>query len=386
MRLHINGTQTSALLSIFFIPHLRSIRRPRFAFALRAAILTLVLAAPGAACGTPEGPWTPRPYYDIYDEAVNLYYKPPRRPEQALTLMERACRENKDGQDILCYNLGVLLELQAAPRRRILAAYKRAGEIRPHALYSAAIQRMQPDPDAYASPYLQSVARMTVACRENRPDRALSEFRRAIQAAAENQTSPAESGKAPPSRPELSAPPPPAASAPTVPLPRESFAQPFFAECLAGEAQRSEYEQLLNRLIPGGAGGLNLEAQVIRARARLDPFHTLWDVELNLRGLRDGRDSKNPATAEWHDFVQTARRGQGAAAALHLRAFFDGLDALAADVARNGNSGPGQSKAEIRRRVRAFKRAAAVLIQNDPYFHRVRGVAAVQQLVRPIVK
>ncbi|MEQ9364982.1 MAG: hypothetical protein RIF32_12095, partial [Leptospirales bacterium] len=322
----------------------------------------------GGACDGRDGPWTPRPYYDIYDEAVNLYYKPPRRPEQALTLMERACRSNSDGQDILCYNLGVLLELENSPADRILAAYERAQKIRPHALYQGAIQRLDPRPDRYESSYLQTLSRMTEACRAGRGAKALQDFRRAVQAAEFASTAGVDQA-------------PGNAATATLP-PRESFAQPFFAQCMA---DRPEYARLLERL-PATPG--DLEAQLMLARADLDPFHTLWDVELNLRGLADGSQSKNPATAEWHDFIQNARRGQGAAAALHLRAFFDVLEALGRDATQKtpANQDPGVQTAGIRRRVQAFKRAAAVLILNDPYFHRVRGQAAIQSVIRPILK
>lgn len=345
MRLHIYVTQISPLLSIFFITLFRLLPVPAFA--------VVGLIGTTAACTAPEAPWTPRPYYDIYDEAVNLYYKPPRRPEQALALMDRACRLNSDGQDILCYNLGVLLELQAKPADRILAAYKRARRIRPHALYEGAIQRIAPDPTRYESQYLRSVSRMVVACRAGRSDQALAEFKRTL---ATKNTKPADAA------------------------PREVFSQPFFAECLADQA---EFATLLAQQ---PSAGTTLEQQLIRARAHLDPFHSLWDVELNLRGLADGAGSENPATAEWHDFVQSARRGQGAAAALHLRAFFDVLDDLAREAMRKPEKNGPQSAAGVRQRVRAFKRAAAVLIQGDSYFHRVRRVPAIQAILRPILK
>ncbi|MCR9144034.1 MAG: hypothetical protein NXI24_17435 [bacterium] len=375
MKLHINGTQIRPLLSIFFIPTF--LRRGVSSFAVAALI------AGGGACADPDGPWTPRPYYDIYDEAVNLYYKPPRRPEAALTLMERACRSNQNGQDILCYNLGVLLELQAAPPAKILKAYERAEKIRPHALYRAAIQRIDPDPGRLESEYLQTLSRMTVACRDQRPDRALAGLRRFVAAAG----SQADGATVTAAQDVASALPP-----------RESFAQPFFAECLAGPEHATEYAALLEEL-PETPG--DLATQLMRARARLDPFHSLWDVELNLRGLADGAGSKNPATTEWHDFIRSARRGQAGPAALHLRAFFDVLDALGRDAMQkplakddagkaaseaSSTADLRQRNANIQRRVTAFKRAAAVLIQGDPYFHRVRGNAAIQNILRPILK
>ena len=268
--------------------------------------------------------------------------------------MERACRLNSDGQDILCYNLGVLRELENRPTAEVLAAYVRAQKIRPHPLYQAAIQRQRPDPEKYTSPYLQSAARMVADCNQGHPDRALSELRRIVP----------RSGTA-------------ANAASNSTVPRETFAQPFFVECMGG---LPEYQTLLEKLQPAGG---DLADRILRARARLDPFYSLWDVEINLRELDDGAQTKHPATAEWQDFVVNARQGQVGPAALHLRSFFDVLDDIARDTRKNSNAA---TAAAPDRRVLAFKRAAAVLIQGDPYFHRIRGQAAILQIIHPILQ
>ncbi len=146
------------------------------------SVFALAIGLAGAACA-PAEPWTPRPYYDIYDEAVNLYYKSPRRPEEALALMDRACRLNANGQDLLCYNLGVLRELRGDPPRLALAAYRRASRIRPHAIYTAAVRRLAPDTPS-ARPkgvYLQTVQRLLNSCRNDNRRAALIYLRRFVE-------------------------------------------------------------------------------------------------------------------------------------------------------------------------------------------------------------
>ena len=34
----------------------------------------------------------PREYYEVYADAVNFYYREPRRPESAIRVLRRACR------------------------------------------------------------------------------------------------------------------------------------------------------------------------------------------------------------------------------------------------------------------------------------------------------
>ncbi len=306
------------------------------------------------------GPWQQRPYYDIYDEAVNLYYKPPRRPEAALALMDRACRENEDKTDVLCYNLGVLRELQERPTSEALAAYRAAYRLRRHPAYLAAIQRLELDPSVYESEYLRVSAYMVQACRANDAKAALKRLREFVRDRTPVQDE--------------------AADVRLQRTYRQNFAQPFFADCL--ESQGAEYQALLEQLAEPRSNPEAFADDIYEARAKSDGFYALWDVELYLRDLGETTDSDHPATAEWQDVLAAARRGRGDAAALHLEAFFATLNELAREEVRKR---PASAKA-LRARVKAMQRAAAVLIRGDSYFARVRGNAKVRAIIAPVLR
>lgn len=394
-QLHKYGTQISPLLSIFFIGKAAEsgFARKKRAWPGIQTALAATIGLTAISCA-PAEPWTPRPYYDIYDEAVNLYYKSPRRPEAALALMDRACRFNGNGQDLLCFNLGVLRELRGDPPRLALAAYRRAQRIRPHAIYAAAVRRLAPDAPAAApaGAYLQTVHRMISSCRNENRRAALIHLRRFVDTHTGNtaaQLSQADRQRF-----------------------AQSLGQPFLSECLGAAA---EYTRLLDRLRavpddtadaagPGASdrafgevstAAADLDDQLLKQRAALDEFASLWDIERRLRGLSADSDaSEHPVTDAWDALREAAADGDGKAAAESLREFFAALRKSPAPQIAAGNSdNPTESTESAAttddpghaRRVLALRRAAAILLRGDPYFARVQTHPEIEQALRRIL-
>ncbi|MCB1310281.1 MAG: hypothetical protein KDK30_18990, partial [Leptospiraceae bacterium] len=97
-------------------------------------------------------------------------------------------------------------------------------------------------------------------------------------------------------------------------------------------------------------------------------------MELYLRGLQQREQSHNRITADWQNVLQATRNAQGNVVARELRAMFQALDTYGRRSQIDGQ------------KALAIKRAAAILLQNDPYFARVRGNAAIQSVIAPILR
>lgn len=321
----------------------------------------------------PEDKQNQRNYYEYYAEAVDHYYREPRSPARAIAVLRKACRRVPDRQDVSCYNLGIILENEERPAEA-LEAYRRAWQLRRHPLYREAVQALAPEPGAYPTPYLRSFRRMVAACGNEDPKGALLELRRLIEddrKATSAAKTPAAGQPGTPGAEGADGPAPAEEKLAPGGLHREIFAQPVFAECLAGD---SEYADLLASLPERGG---DVEAEAVHFRALNDPYHTLWDMELHLLRLTRSRDSDHPVTREWQGVM--AARGSGGRAAGHLAAFLDELD-RAVQAA-----GPGQRE-DLERRALAMKRAAAVLIDRDPFFGGIRGHGRVRALIAPYLR
>ena len=291
------------------------------------------------ACRSPE--YQQRPYYDLYDEAVNLYFKAPRDAEGAINVLREGCRRNLDLQDVTCYNLGVLLEIDGKTQEA-REAYEQARQLNPHPLYLAALRALDPGSHPPENRYGQELLRMIGFCRDGRPRDALRVMERLVALQADEANG--------------------------VRLNQEQFAQPFFAECLADQPA---YGVLLAGLPPGGS----LEQTIVRLRAAHDEFHNLWDMESYFRGLQNRRgQSTHALTAAWDVVLEQAGSGNAAATAGGLRTFFARLEAFPA------------ANDQEREMKTAMRRAAAILVSRDPYFHRVRGAGAVQALISPLLR
>ncbi|MCB1317100.1 MAG: tetratricopeptide repeat protein [Leptospiraceae bacterium] len=282
-----------------------------------------------------------RAYYDIYDEAVNLYFKPPYRKEQAVGLMRSACEYHTELQDASCYNLGILLEIHGQPDQA-LEAYKRAQSLNPHQLYALAIQRLGGRAIESSSDYLKFMSQIVEQCRAEDREGALLSMRRMMSVAVG------------PGHP--------------ITLHREMLDQPFLQSCLGDSEQ---YQQYVSEL---PANSEALDEAIYRERAAVHPFHGLWDMELYLRNLQQREQSHNRITADWQNVLQATRNAQGNVVARELRAMFQALDTYGRRSQIDGQ------------KALAIKRAAAILLQNDPYFARVRGNAAIQSVIAPILR
>ena len=291
------------------------------------------------ACRSPE--YQQRPYYDLYDEAVNLYFKAPRDAEGAIEVLHEGCRRNLDLQDVTCYNLGVLLEIDGKTQEA-REAYERARQLNPHPLYLAALRALDPGSHPPENRYGQELLRMVGFCREGRPRDAVRIMEQLVALQAEENSG--------------------------IRLNQEQFAQPYFADCLA---EQPAYAVLLAGLPVAG----DLENTIVRLRAAHDEFHNLWDMESYFRGLQNHRGhSSHALTAAWQGILKQAGAGNAAATAAGLRTFFARLEAF-----------PAASDQE-REMKTAMRRAAAILVNRDPYFSRVRGSGVVQAVVAPLLR
>lgn len=279
-----------------------------------------------------------RDYVDLYDEAVNLYYKPPFQSERAMQLLEQGCQCNPDHQDLSCYNLGVMREIRGETTAA-LEAYRKARELKPGPYYNLAIQRLAPGEAELQSAYLQTLRRMVLACRQGQQQSALQAFDSYVTELKQVEQV---------ARPS-----------------REAFGQPFLAECLAGE----RYESLLQELPARPRDA----ARYYQERARLDEFHTIFDMELYYRKELESTDSNQQITATWQIVMEAGQRGDGQLASVALRELFALLGTA------------GRKSTEERLKAQALRRAAAVLVDRDLYFARIKDHPQVRAAIRPVL-
>lgn len=293
------------------------------------AFLSIYFAGGGAAC---RAFWNERPYFDIYDEAINLYWKEPRDQQAAIDLLKNACRWNSDLQDATCFNLGTLLELEGRADEA-LDAYRRAEALRSAPVYQAAIQALAPHKPESDSEYLRAMGQAVAFCHQGNRGAALAALEQA-RAAAERSGEPA---------------------------PATAFQQPFFSDCLRG---LPDFEVFLKRSPPAPP---SLREEQLRLRARAHGFAALWDMEFHLR--RGQGESRNPLTESWRRALAYADSGSGAAFAAELKEFNTRLESACAP------------QAALRRRCLAIRRAAVALVLHDPAFARIRDHAAVEAAI-----
>lgn len=290
-------------------------------------------------------------YIEIYDRAISYYYRHPRQPDLAVSLLQKACRGIKDHQALSCYNLGHLLELEG-DRRGALTAYRAAVKLDPHPIFKGALFRLAPEPDNLETPYLQGMAKIVEACRRGDRRGALKTMRELADRRKQFQKSER--------------------------LDREAFGQPFFQECLGEEAG---YRELLKTIISERRRDPAL--LFYRERAQRHPFHSLWDMELRLRGLDSVRHSRHPLTSEWQNILRLTRRRKHQEAIGALTKFYDRLNTMQKETAAISNQ---KMKRQRRRKLQAIGRAAALLIKQDHYFRKLRGEAKIAGLINPWLK
>ncbi len=303
----------------------------------RAAAFLSIFFGPGLLLYACQGALDRRPHYDIYDEAVSLYFRAPRDPEAAIQLLRRACDRSGASRDLSCYNLGAVLELEAR-RAEALEAYREAASLSPNPIYAAAVQRMSIDPNRLPSGYQQRLAQAIAACNS-------SDAPRALEALAALSDTPTHSSDGP--------------------VYRDVLEQPFFRDCLG---QNPAYATLLARLRknPENAG-----AAALAYRARNHEFASLWDMEFFLRN--GAAPARNATTLAWEQALNAAGRGDASAYAARLKDFIATLEA------RQANAGAGEKA-----RILAMRRAAGILTLHDPNFARVRENPAVRALAESL--
>ncbi len=306
----------------------------------RAGAFLSIFFGPGLLLYACLGSLDRRPHYDIYDEAVSLYFRAPRDTSGAIKLLQRACDRGGEGRDLSCYNLGAILELESR-QDEALAAYREAASLSPNPVYKAAVQRMAIDPDSLPSAYQQLLGRAIAACNSSDAATALE----ALTTLATEQ---------------------PAAHSSDGPIYRDVLEQPFFRDCLG---QMPAYTALLarHRKNPENAG-----AAALAHRARNNEFASLWDMEFFLRN--GAASPRNPTTQAWEQALSAAGRGDAAAYAARLKDFVAALDA------RQANAGAGEKA-----RILAMRRAAGILTLHDPNFARVRDNPTVRVLAESLI-
>ncbi|MCB1175882.1 MAG: hypothetical protein KDK39_20065 [Leptospiraceae bacterium] len=278
---------------------------------------------------------------DIYDEAVNLYYKTPRDPETAAALLKQACACHPDRQDTSCYNYGVILELEEqydAAR----SAYKQAWTRRPETAYELALQRL--DANVHTPDARQKQIQLLIAACQKPANSAAA----ARQMQSLLQTTPL-------------------ADRPT----RSVIDQPYFRDCLAGHP---EYRHWLAQLPADQWTPAEFRQQWVQGRSDPHPFNGLLDIQLYLKGQLFSQPSSRAITQSWQKLVQFGRQGQAGAAAEQLRQLFNQLDSAAA------------RDASLHTRTRAIKRAIALLVEQEDWFAPVRAHMAIQKLIQPVLQ
>lgn len=289
-------------------------------------------------------------YIEIYDRAISYYYRHPRQPEKAVDLLRRACTGIKDHQALSCYNLGHLLELEG-DRTGALEAYRQAVKLKSDPIFEGALFRLDPEPGKLTSPYLQGLANTVEECRQGKPAQALKSMSEVIERIGRFQKS---------ERPD-----------------REAFEQPFFEECLGKEPG---YRALLKKM--DSARSPDPAYLYYRDRAKKHPFHSLWDMELKLRGLDHSRSSRHPLTGNWQKILKFTRRQKYMEAGLALNEFYKQLNNML-----NATEQITCKKRQRRKqKLRAIGRAAALLISQDHYFRKLRSEEKVAGLIAPWLK
>ncbi len=277
-----------------------------------------------AGCGDgrvarPEG--TP---LEIYDRAVSLFFRSPRRPEEATVLLAGACAHIKEQQAQSCYNWGLLLELEK-DTRGALRAYRRAASLQATDVYVAAAEALDPDHQP-AEGRLRALKRAVRLCADKREGQALEELK---AGAARNPKA----------------------------WNRELVSQPLFQECLG---HTKGYAQFVGSLPKAGG---SLEQQHRAALAARDPFHKLWDLESTFAGREPA--STHAVTSAWHQALRSAARGDGAGAGQALARF---------QAAVSGAGAPAD-------RARGMLKAAALVVEQTRYFAAVRSHPEVRSFV-----
>ena len=303
----------------------------------------LVMGTAGTVCKD-LGPVVPMedPYLEVFDRAIALYFKHPRRPGEALQLMKNACDRLKEERALACYNLGLLFELEGN-QTPALKAYRRAWRLKAHPVFKSAIESLSPDDVTYSSAYLKSMQKIITLCRTRKTDAALKVVRQLLKKSAgvDKKDGP----------------------------PRSALSQPFLKSCFSGYP---EYEKLI-AVLPE-VNGVKNERLYYQIQARRHPFFSLWDMELQLnKSSSDGRARKK-TTRAWADVLKFARARNGGKTASALGEFFKAV-----------NRAPTKT-ADRSKKQKAMKRAAALLIQNDRYFAAVRGNGRIQAMIRPFLR
>ncbi|MBE7439429.1 MAG: hypothetical protein HS115_13295 [Spirochaetales bacterium] len=122
------------------------------------AILFLILMVGLPACN----PHRHSHYYLYFEEAIDAYYRAPRRPEVALAVMKEACQSFPVERDLSCFNYGLLLEWEKKPDLAV-QAYQAAYRIRPDPLYREAA-RNRGGEVIYRERRSQTLARLLKMC------------------------------------------------------------------------------------------------------------------------------------------------------------------------------------------------------------------------------
>lgn len=306
----------------------------------RAGAFLSIFFGPGLLLYACLGSLDRRPHYDIYDEAVSLYFRAPRDTAAAIKLLRRACDRGGEGRDLSCYNLGAILELESR-QAEALEAYREAARLSPNPVYKAAVQRMAIDPDSLPSAYQQFLARAIAACHSSDTAAALEALNALTSQAA-------------------------AAHSSDAPVYRDVLEQPFFRDCLG---QKPAYTALLARLRknPENAG-----AAALAHRARNHEFASLWDMEFFLRN--GAASPRNSTTTAWEQALSAAGQGDAGAYVARLKDFVAALEA------RQANASAGEKA-----RILAMRRAAGILTLHDPNFARVRDNPTVRALAESLV-
>ena len=307
---------------------------------LLSTFLLLIISTALSACRKPKPKPKPvtLPYFELYDRAVAFYFKPPQNPEKAINLLQSACDRLPEKQDLSCYNLGLLQELRGNTGAAV-QAYRKAYKLKPHPVYRAAVYSLISAPELYKSSYSKKMQPIITACRQKKPARALRLIKTLGAYARKD--------------PLLKS------------MDRQIFNQPFFQDCLKGE---KDLKKVL-ALFPSGKSK-PLDKQYYRYMARAHSFHSLWDMELYLQKTLNQKSSKHPVTRAWQKVLLGARKGAARQTAQELKSFMKYIS---------------RTKSTRQKRL-ALRRAAALVIQHDRYFRRVRRDANIQVIIKPYLK
>jgi len=111
-------------------------------------------------------------HYLYFEEAIDAYYRAPRRPVHALSVMKEACQSFPEERDLSCFNYGLLLEWEGK-RDQALQAYEAAYRLRPDQLYREAARNSGQRP-VYSGRRSQTLSRLLELCKQGNAIEALA--------------------------------------------------------------------------------------------------------------------------------------------------------------------------------------------------------------------